>query len=62
MFKETMEKALNFYESYDYLMIVNKDGIAEYSTTYCYEKKYSANDAFVNKKVYHPANQIVYHL
>ena len=39
-----MEKALNFYESYDHLIIVNKDGIAEYSTTYCYEKKYSAND------------------
>lgn len=44
MFKETLEKAINFYENYDHLIIVNKDGIAEYSTTYDYEKRYSTND------------------
>lgn len=44
MFKETMEKALNFYEHFDCLIIVNKNGIAEYSTIYCHEKQCHVND------------------
>lgn len=45
MFKTTLNKALNYYDNFDYLTIVNRDGIIEYATVYSQETA-----TFVNQK------------
>ena len=44
MLKECLERALKFYNSFDCLIIVNKNGIVEYSTMYSSDKNFFINE------------------
>ncbi len=45
MLKKVLNKALNYYDNFDYLTIVNKEGIIEYATVYSKEK-----NTFINQQ------------